>query len=62
MKINTPTTWQRFRRAIGLPGKTRLNEIPSERLALFFFTQEPIEQERAEFGYPTPRREMEMEG
>lgn len=35
----TPTLWARFREALGLPGKTRIKEIPSEALARFFFTQ-----------------------
>lgn len=33
----TPTLWERFREALGLPGKTRIKEIPSEALARFFF-------------------------
>lgn len=34
----TPTLWERFREAVGLPGKTRVTEIPSEDLAKFFFS------------------------
>lgn len=34
----TPTLWQFVRELIGLPGKTRLTEIPSDTLALHFFT------------------------
>jgi hypothetical protein len=34
----TPTLWERFREALGLPGKTRVTEIPSEDLAKFFFS------------------------
>lgn len=34
----TPTLWERFREALGLPGKTRVTEIPSEALARFFFS------------------------
>lgn len=34
----TPSLWERFREAIGLPGKTRVTEIPSEDLARFFFS------------------------
>lgn len=34
----TPTLWERFREALGLPGKTRVTEIPSEDLASFFFS------------------------
>ncbi len=34
----TPTLWERFREVIGLPGKTRVTEIPSDALARFFFS------------------------
>lgn len=33
----TPTLWEMLRESIGLPGKTRVKEIPSEVLAKFFF-------------------------
>lgn len=62
MRVNTPTLWSAFREFVGLPGKTRVSEIPNERLAMFFFSSprrgESVitEQERAEFGCPTPRR------
>ena len=55
---NTPTKWARFRRVIGLPGKTRVTELTSDRLAMFFLSSprrgEDVvtEQERAEFGCP----------
>ena len=65
MKINTPTLWESFREFVGLPGKTRVTEIPSYQLGMFFLSGRQqdntiSEQERAEFGYPTPRREMEV--
>ena len=40
MKINTPTLWSAFREFIGLPGQTRVTEVPSERMAMFFFSPE----------------------
>ena len=58
----TPTLWTAFREFIGLPGKCRVTEIPSETLAMFFLSSprrgESVvtEQERAEFGCPTKRR------
>lgn len=58
----TPTLWAAFREFIGLPGKARVTEIPSETLAMFFLSSphrgEDVvtEQERAEFGCPTTRR------
>lgn len=57
----TPTLWTAFREFIGLPGKARVTEIPSETLAMFFLSSprrgEDVvtEQERAEFGCPSPR-------
>jgi hypothetical protein len=57
----TPTLWAAFREFIGLPGKARVTEIPSETLAMFFLSSprrgEDVitEQERAEFGHPSPR-------
>lgn len=62
----TPTLWTAFREFIGLPGKARVTEIPSETLAMFFLSSprrgESVvtEQERAEFGCPSPRKQMEM--
>ena len=62
----TPTLWTAFREFIGLPGKCRVTEIPSETLAMFFLSTprrgESVvtEQERAEFGCPSPRKQMEM--
>jgi hypothetical protein len=61
MKINTPTKWQQFRDIMGLPGKTRVYEIPSEVLAMYFFRSPQrgesvlTDQERAEFGCPVRR-------
>ena len=58
----TPTLWTAFREFIGLPGKCRVTEIPSETLAMFFLSSprrgEDVitEQERAEFWCQTPRR------
>lgn len=40
MRINTPTLWSAFREFIGMPGKTKVSEIPNERLAMFFFSPE----------------------
>ena len=34
----TPTLWTAFREFIGLPGKCRVTEIPSETLAMFFLS------------------------
>ena len=57
----TPTLWTAFREFIGLPGSCRVTEIPSDRLAMFFFSSPQrgedviTEQERAEFGCPSPR-------
>lgn len=57
----TPALWTAFREFIGLPGKGRVTEIPSETLAMFFLSSprrgEDVvtEQERAEFGHPSPR-------
>ena len=57
----TPALWKAFREFIGLPGNTRVIEIPSEALAMFFLSQirrgEDVvtEQERAELGHPSPR-------
>jgi hypothetical protein len=60
MRINTPTLWSAFREFVGLPGKTRVTEIPSYQLGMFFLSgRQPdntiTEQERAEFGCPSPR-------
>lgn len=44
----TPTLWTAFREFIGLPGKTRVTEIPSEALAMFFLSSpQQIENGRA---------------
>lgn len=57
----TMQLWTVFRRMCGLPGKARVTEIPSETLAMFFLSSHRrgddviTEQERAEFGHPTPR-------
>ena len=62
----TPTLWTALREFIGLPGKCRVTEIPSETLAMFFLSSprrgEDVvtDQERAEFGCPSPRKQMEM--
>ena len=62
----TPTLWEQLRELIGLPGKARVIEIPSETLAMFFLSSprrgEDVitEQERAEFGCPSPHKQMEM--
>jgi len=60
MRINTPTLWESFREFVGLPGKTRVTEIPSYQLGMFYLSgarrdDTITEQERAEFGCPTPR-------
>lgn len=34
----TPTLWTAFREFTGLPGNTRVTEIPSETLAMFFLS------------------------
>jgi len=58
----TPTLWTALREFIGLPGQFRVTEIPSETLAMFFLSSprrgESVvtEQELAEFGRQTPRR------
>jgi hypothetical protein len=36
----TPSLWERFREVIGLPGKTRVIEIPNYKLARHFFSTE----------------------
>ena len=57
----TPTLWTAFREFIGMPGNARVTEIPSETLAMFFLSSHRrgedvvTEQERAEFGHPSPR-------
>ena len=62
----TPTLWEQLLEIIGLPGKCRVTEIPSETLAMFFLSSprrgETVvtEQELAEFGCPSPRKQMEM--
>ena len=61
MRINTPTLWSAFREFIGMPGKTKVTEIPGYKLGMFFLSGKQgdatiSEQERAEFGCPTPRR------
>ena len=38
MNPNTPTLWEAFREFLGMPGKARVTEIPSEDLARFFFS------------------------
>ena len=43
----TPTLWERFREALGLPGNTRVKEIPSEDLAKFFFSAKTDENKKA---------------
>ena len=59
----TPTLWTAFREFIGLPGKARVTEIPSETLAMFFLSSprrgESVvaDQERAELGCPSQRRD-----
>jgi hypothetical protein len=35
----TPTLWEAFREFVGLPGKARVKEIPSDALAMFFFSK-----------------------
>lgn len=60
----TMQLWEQLREIMGLPGKARVIEIPSEKLALFFSRQrqdETTEQERAGFGCPTPRRNYHAE-
>ena len=58
----TPTLWTAFREFIGLPGKARVTEIPSETLAMFFLSSPRrgesvvMEQELAEFGCLSARR------
>lgn len=55
----TMQLWTVFRQMCGLPGKTPVREIPSHQLALFFSRQREqiiTETERAEFGFPTRRR------
>ncbi|NCC06191.1 MAG: hypothetical protein EOM37_19595 [Proteobacteria bacterium] len=58
----TPTLWTAFREFIGLSGQCRVTEIPSETLAMFFLSSpwsgEDViaEQEWAELGRQTPRR------
>ena len=57
----TPALWTAFREFIGLPGNTRVIEIPSEALAMFFLSSHRrgetviTEQEMADFGHPSPR-------
>lgn len=63
----TPTLWTAFREFVGLPGKARVTEIPSETLAMFFLSSHRrgetviTEQEMAEFGHPSPRYNATME-
>ena len=39
----TPPLWKKLREALGLPGCTRVKEIPSEDLARFFFENKKAE-------------------
>ncbi len=73
LNTNTPTKWEQFRAIIGLPGHIRVkdveNQIPNERLAMFFFGETArvrgeaveTEMERAQFGCPTPRNNTQLE-
>ena len=60
----TMQLWEQLREILGLPGKARVIEIPSEKLAMFFSRQREqiiTEQGRAEFGCPSPRRNYHAE-
>ena len=71
LTANTPTKWAQFRAIMVLPGSTRVKDVPlvmdNTALAMFFFSgartrgeSVETEQERAEFGCPTTRQQMEM--
>ena len=60
----TMQLWEQLREIIGLPGKSRVIEIPIEQLALFFSRQREqiiTETERAEFGCPMKRSDYHAE-